>query len=133
VALEKRVKDFEKALYRLEEAYKKALDNRNNEEYPFFRDSAIQRFEFTAEIMWKALKDYLKEVNGIECRSPKGCIREFFSTGNLTPEETTKLLETINSKNKTPHTYHEEIAEEIFSQLTDYIPLIKKVLERIYI
>ena len=37
----------------------------------------------------------------------------------------------IDSRNKTSHTYHEEIAEEIFLELKDYIPLIEKVLDTI--
>ena len=77
MGLEKIVSDFGTALGRLKEAYQKALD-RKQEDYPFFRDSAIQRFEFTVEIFWKCLKAYLKEREGIDCRSPKSCIREFF-------------------------------------------------------
>jgi len=132
MALEKRKKDFEKALNRLEEAYKKAVKNKNTEDYPFFRDSTIQRFEFTTEILWKTLKEFLKEKEGIECKSPKGCIREFFSSGYLTPNETSLLLEMIDSRNKTSHTYHEEIAEEIFFSIKGYIPVMKKILDLIY-
>jgi len=98
-----------------------------DEDYPFFRDSSIQRFEFTVEILWKSLKSFLHKTEGINCKSPKNCIREFFSSGYLSPEETTKLLEMIDSRNKTSHTYHEEVAEEIFKELKSYIPLIQKV------
>lgn len=126
--LEKKIKDLEKSVNRLKEAYEKTAEHRGDEEYQFFRDSAIQRFEFTVEILWKSLKSFLYAVEGINCKSPKGCIREFFSSGYITPEETTNLLEMIDSRNKTSHTYHEEIAEEIFLELKEYIPLIEKVL-----
>ena len=126
--LEKKIKDLEKSVNRLKEAYEKTVEHRGDEEYQFFRDSAIQRFKFTVEILWKSLKGFLYEVEGINCKSPKGCIREFFSSGYISPEETTNLLEMIDSRNKTSHTYHEEIAEEIFLELKEYIPLIEKVL-----
>jgi len=119
---------LEKSVNRLKEAYEKTVEHRGDEEYQFFRDSAIWRFKFTVEILWKSLKGFLYEVEGINCKSPKGCIREFFSSGYISPEETTNLLEMIDSRNKTSHTYHEEIAEEIFLELKEYIPLIEKVL-----
>ncbi len=131
MALKDRIKDFEKSLNRLEEAYSQTIKNIEGEYYTFFRDSSIQRFEFTVEIMWKTLKNFLVEHSGIDCKSPKGCIREFFSAGYLSQEETLKLLEMIDDRNMTSHTYHEEIAEKIFSGLKGYLPLIKKVLNTI--
>ncbi|MEJ7619394.1 MAG: nucleotidyltransferase substrate binding protein, partial [Aquificaceae bacterium] len=44
---------FEKAMRRLKSAVLKAKDERGSELYEFFRDSAIQRFEFTYELLWK--------------------------------------------------------------------------------
>ncbi len=128
MALKEKINDFSKSVKRLKEAWEKANRYKDNEDYPFFRDSAIQRFEFTTEIMWKTIKEFLSKKEGIVCKSPKGCIREFFSAGYLNPEETTSLLEMIDSRNKTTHTYHEDIAEEIFHSLKKYIPLIEKVL-----
>ncbi len=132
MALEKRIADFEKALNRLKESYNRAVQQKNTQDYPLFRDSAIQRFEFTTEILWKTLKEFLREKEGIECKSPKGCIREFFSTGYLTSEETMELLEMIDNRSKTSHTYHEEIAEEIFSSIRKVFSFNRKVLNTIY-
>lgn len=127
MALEKLVKDFEKALERLKEAYLKAK-NSDKDNYNFFRDSAVQRFEFTVEIFWKCIKSYLREFEGIECRSPKSCIREFFSAGYLNEEETILLLKMIDDRNLTSHTYREEVAELLFSKLEGYIIQLEKAL-----
>ncbi|MEW5766292.1 MAG: nucleotidyltransferase substrate binding protein [bacterium] len=54
------------------------------------RDAAIQRFEYTFEAIWKFLKEYLKQEEGIMCNSPKSCFREAFSLGLLTEEETAR-------------------------------------------
>jgi nucleotidyltransferase substrate binding protein (TIGR01987 family) len=128
MALEKLLKNFERALNRLEEAYLKAKTSNEND-YPFFRDSAIQRFEFTVELFWKLLKAYLKEVEGVDCRSPKSCIREFFSAGHLTEEETVTFLRMIDDRNLTSHTYREEVAEHLFSKLETYILFLGKVFK----
>ena len=78
MALEKRLKDLEKAFDRLKESYFKTLEHVNSEYYPFFRDSTVQRFEFTTEILWKTLKEFLHEKEGVECKSPKSCIVPIF-------------------------------------------------------
>jgi hypothetical protein len=51
MALSKKLSDFQKALKRLKEAYDKTLLKKEEEDYVFFRDSTIQRFEFIVEIM----------------------------------------------------------------------------------
>lgn len=40
------------------------------------RDAAIQRFEYTFEAVWKFLREYLGEKEGIISNSPKACFRE---------------------------------------------------------
>lgn len=130
MALEKRLKDLEKAFDRLKESYFKTLEYVNSDYYPFFRDSTVQRFEFTTEILWKTLKEFLHEKEGVECKSPKSCIREFFSTGYVSSEEANILLQMIDDRNLTSHTYHEDVAEKIFKDLAVYLPVIESVLAK---
>ena len=47
------------------------------------RDATIQRFEYTFEALWKFLKEYLSDHEGIISNSPKSCFREIFSLGIL--------------------------------------------------
>ena len=131
MALKKRLEDFEKAFKRLKESYEETLKHKEDEYYTFFRDSTIQRFEFTVEIMWKTLKSFLHEHAGLDCKSPKSCIRDFFSAGYLTEEETTNLLEMIDDRNMTSYTYHEEVAEKIFKDLHVYLPVIERIINKL--
>ncbi len=48
-------------------------------------DATIQRFEYTFEALWKFLKEYLKEREGIISNSPKSCFREFFKLDIIYP------------------------------------------------
>ncbi len=126
--LDKKLEDFKNALEKLNDAYLKAMEHKNSEDYPFFRDSTIQRFEFTLEIAWKSIKSFLIKQDGIECRSPKSCIREFFTVGYLSEDDTFKFLEMVDDRNLATHTYHESLAEDIFGRIANYIPLLKKTL-----
>ncbi|MCF6206532.1 MAG: nucleotidyltransferase substrate binding protein [Sulfurovum sp.] len=127
MALEKKLSDLNNALQRLQEAFEQSKLHENGATYTFFRDSTIQRFEFTLEITWKTIKTFLQEHEGIACRSPKGCMREFFSSGHLTEDEVTTLLMMIDDRNLATHTYHEALAEQIFTHIQTYLPLLQKI------
>jgi len=130
MALDKKLNDFDNALSRLEEAISKTNAYKEQEEYSFFRDSTIQRFEFTLEIAWKSIKQFLLEHDGLECRSPKACMRDFFSVGYLNEEEISLLLQMVDDRNLATHTYHESLADEIFSHIETYLRLLKNVYQR---
>ncbi len=126
--LEKVRDDFRKALLRLREAVERAKREKQSSDYPFFRDSAIQRFEFTFEVAWKLVKALL-EREGTICRSPRTCFRELFSDRFIDEETARELLKMVEDKNFTVHTYREEVAEEIFSRLPGYLKALEKLIE----
>ncbi len=131
MALRDIIDNFERALLRLEESYLKARSDEGGDDFFFFRDSTIQRFEFTVEIFWKTVKVFLKEIEGIDCKTPKSCIREFFSAGYVDEDTTYNLIEMIDYRNLASHTYREEIANEIFSRMNGFINILKQVLSKL--
>lgn len=130
MALEKKLADYHNALERLQEAYDKTILHKNDDEFSFFRDSTIQRFEFTLEIAWKSIKTFLLKEDGIECRSPKSCMRDFFSSGYIDSTDVGELLVMIDDRNLATHTYHEALADEIFSHITSYLVLLHRIYEK---
>ncbi|AKB83866.1 nucleotidyltransferase substrate binding protein, HI0074 family [Methanosarcina barkeri 3] len=95
------------------------------------RDASIKRFEYSFDIFWKVIKDYLRIKEGIECASPKSCFREAFKVGILSEEETVKVLEMTDDRNLSTHTYDEETIEEIYQQVRDYWELMDNICKRI--
>ena len=81
------------------------------------RDAAIQRFEFTFELAWKALKDLYYE-KGIDLNSPKDVFRHAFASSDIQDEKI--WLEMLKDRNLTSHTYNEPLACEVFSHLPKY-------------
>jgi len=99
-----------------------------NEPYTtIVRDAAIQRFEYTFEALWKFLKEYLQEREGIVCSSPKACFRETFSVGLITEEDAVLFLQMTDDRNMTSHTYKEEVARLIYGKLKVYSALMEKL------
>lgn len=120
--LESLMKQFEKALMRLEEVL-------SVPETEIVRDSAIQRFEFTIDLSWKTVKAFLEEKKGIVCASPKECFREAYRQGIIGYEE--DWLKLVDMRNETVHTYNEEIAERIYKELPNALKYFKALLASI--
>ena len=95
------------------------------------RDAAVQRFEYTFEAVWKFIKQYLKDKEGIVCNSPKSCFKELFGLGLLMEEETVSCLEMTDRRNDTSHTYKEEVARMIYKKLETYTILMNGLLDKI--
>ena len=95
------------------------------------RDAAIQRFEYTSEIFWKVIKDYLDVHDGVICNSPKAHFKETFKVGLISEEETVNILEMVDDGNLTSHTYHEEVAGDIYRRIKDYWILMDRVCKRL--
>ncbi len=118
--LRRRLEGAEKALETLREILREPYS-------VIVRDATIQRFEYTFEIFWKLVKEYLYNHEGIECNSPKSCFREALSVGLLNEEQAITCLEMTDDRNLTSHTYVEEVAESIYEKMQDYYHLMDTV------
>lgn len=113
---------LKQAVDRLEDALGRVRDDLD-------RDGAIQRFEFTVELLWKTLATQL-EYQGVTCQSPRNCIKLAFRHGLIDDDEI--LLDMIEDRNRSSHVYNEKVAEEIFMRISKlYAPSIRKVQERL--
>lgn len=99
-----RVDAFKKALARLHEAVVKP-------ENDIVRDAVIQRFEFTYEMVWKAMKQYL-QYKQIDTRNPKDTLREALQQGLIDDGNGWTMLH--QNRNLTSHTYDETVAKSVY-------------------
>ena len=90
------------------------------------RDSAIKRFEIAFDLCWKYAKVYLEEEKGVICKSPKDCFRELYKQGVIKYDQ--EWLKMTDMRNDTVHTYDEELAQKIFSQLPIIIKYFRELL-----
>ena len=116
-----RLQNFEKAFYQLE----KAVNTPDLNELE--RQGLIKAFEFTYELAWTTLKDYLIDMGYTELMGAKDTLRQAFQLGIISDGET--WMEMVKSRNLTSHTYNQDTAESIEEDvITTYYPLIKQLL-----
>lgn len=80
----------------------------------------IQGFEFTHELAWNVLKDYLEEQGFVGIIGSKNATRQAFKNGLITDGEA--WMDMIKARNLTSHTYNTEVAQGI----------VKNILARFY-
>lgn len=79
------------------------------------KQGLIQGFEFTFELAWNVMKDYLDEQGITNIIGSKNAIRHAFNNGLI--EDGDVWMEKVNARNLSSHTYDEETAEKLFSQI----------------
>jgi len=89
-------------------------------------EGMIQRFEYTFELGWKTMKDYLEEKGFTEIVGSKEAIRIAFSNGIITDGEI--WMEMIKARNLTTHIYNSETAHQIWSDIIRlYFPCFEQL------
>lgn len=68
----------------------------------------VQSFEFTFELAWKTLKDYLQE-QGLEVQFPREVIKQAFATQLI--KDGKLWIEMLDKRNQLTHTYNQEQAK----------------------
>ncbi len=97
---QQRFSNYEKAYLRLEEAIN--LENLNELE----RNGLIQRFEFTLDLAWKVLKDFLLEKGFVFKPSPKDTLRMAQRGEYITYAQ--ELIDGLDIRNELSHDYSGE-------------------------
>lgn len=119
--LDSLIKSLEKASLRLKEAADLSPDR-------IHKDATIQRFEFTFELAWKTLQEYIRD-QGLECKSPKGCIREGARLSVIEKPET--WFKFLDKRNLITHTYIEKLADKVYRQAVKFPAEVDKLLKKI--
>jgi len=88
-------------------------------------EAALVRFENTVEVSWKFLKAVLRQDYGVECASPKTCIREAYKNDLIPYDETWLAL--IDKRNNLTHMYDVRIAKDVYNQLPEILPTLKEL------
>lgn len=87
----------------------------------------VQGFEFTHELAWNVLKDYLEEQGITGIIGSKNAAREAFKNGLI--EDGEVWMEMIKARNLSSHTYNLETAEEIVEGiLTRFYPAFEQMM-----
>jgi nucleotidyltransferase substrate binding protein (TIGR01987 family) len=113
-----RLHSFRKAFGRLRAAATIASERELSD---LEQQGLIQAFEFTHELAWKVLKDFLESKGVTEIYGSKDATRSGFAHGLI--EDGDDWMAMIESRNQTSHTYNEDIADAIAAAILSlYVP-----------
>ena len=85
----------------------------------------VQSFEFTFELGWKTIKDYLYE-QGIETQYPRQALKEAFHSKLI--EDGHTWMHMLEKRNELFHTYNQEVAYHAVETIRhQYHPAVEQV------
>ena len=128
---EERREDYKNALIKLQEALgQEEKQSLSEDTMQIIIDGVLHRFEFTFELAWKTMKDYL-EYMGITNKtgSPRENIVASFKQGIIDDGEI--WIDMMLSRNELSHLYDEEASRKIYNKIKHkYIIELKKLQEK---
>ncbi len=87
------------------------------------RIALVQAFEFTFELAWNTMKDYLESEGFTSIGSSKQTIRTAFQSGLISEAE--KWMSVVEKRNLASHTYNQVILNETVQYIVDeFFPLV---------
>lgn len=122
-----KIENYRHAFAQLEDAIKCYLTAPQD---TLYRDGLIQRFEFTVELAWKSLREYLEDQGVVlSVVSPRAVLKEAYAAGIIDDDATWNAI--ISARNLTSHVYDEATAAEIARQICeDFAPVLHALLLR---
>ncbi len=122
-----RFKNYQKALARLTDAVELSRQRTLSE---LEMQGLVQAFEFTHELAWNTLKDFLESRGGKKLFGSKDATREAFANGLVENGEIWMTM--IRDRNQSTHTYNMAVVRGIVASITtDYIAEYTRLLERL--
>lgn len=118
-----RFSNYQKALRQLEEAVD-LMKTRDLSQLE--KQGMIQAFEYTHELAWKTLQDFLKSRGNTDIYGSRDATREAFQLGLI--KDGKLWMEMIQSRNLSSHIYDESTAEEMIHLICDlYFEALEKL------
>ncbi len=121
-----KIENYKRAIAQLEEAVSRY---QLSPEDTLYRDGLIQRFEFTVELAWKSIKEYLEDQGVVlSIASPRGILKEAYAAGILDDGEQWNAI--LTARNLTSHVYDETTAAGIARQIcTEFLPPLQALVQ----
>ena len=118
-----RFHNFDRAFVLLREALQRTPEALSMLE----KEGVIQRFEYTFELAWKTLKDYL-EAGGLVISpiTPRQVIKEAFAAKVISDGEV--WINMLDNRNLLSHTYDFSVFEQAVKAIAEhYLPAMEKL------
>lgn len=123
VRWKQRFENYQKAFLQLTEFIEKGELNK------FEVQGFIKSFEYTFELGWKTMKDYL-EKEGFDVKSPRASIQVAFQTELITDGHT--WIDMLEKRKLMAHTYNEQLAAKAENLIRDsYYQVLRELNDKL--
>ena len=129
-----RFSNYQKALAKLRLAVEIFQEETNfcDDVDELLTEGLIQRFEYTHELAWSVMKDYLEHQGYTGIGGSRDAIRKALEINLI---DDSRWMETIKDRNLTSHNYDEETAARIYDNIVDvyfsmFCKFEKKMIEK---
>jgi nucleotidyltransferase substrate binding protein (TIGR01987 family) len=107
-----RFQNYQKALVTIKNAVELAASRELSD---LEKQGLIQGFEFTFELAWNVMKDYLEEQGITGIIGSKNAVRQAINKGLI--EDGQVWMDMIEGRNVSSHSYDEEKAEKLLNKI----------------
>ena len=120
---EQRFNNYQKAFTQL----KKFIDKAELSELEM--QGLVKAFEYTYELAWTTMKDFLEYRGQVDIYGSRDAIRKGYQLGLI--DDGAVWMDMLQSRNKTSHTYNKETAQEICRAVIEqYYPAFRQFVEK---
>lgn len=118
---------YQQAISGLEKALQINPDEYDETVADLIKNGRIQKFEYCEELTWKIIKKFLFYFHGIDAKSPKQSIKEFFLLDIIEQDDYEELMDALYDRNRLSHIYKEEAFNEVIEKLDKYLAVMQKI------
>jgi len=124
---QQRLNNYEKALSQLTDAVELSLQRELSD---LEKQGLIQAFEFTHELAWNTLKDFLEYKGQAEIYGSRDATRKAFELEII--EDGDNWMQMIQNRNRSSHTYNQKVMQEIIDAIiNDYHNQFTSLFEKL--
>ncbi len=123
IKLKQNLSNYNRALISLESNIKKIKKmSEDMEDFDIYRDSTIQRFEYSIELAKKLMANYIEAIDK-RVHGQRIIIKKAYEFELI---ESEIWFEMIDDRNITSHEYSEKLAQELLYKIYDYAIELRK-------
>lgn len=87
----------------------------------------IRKFKFSTDYCWKLIKKFLKQEDGVDAKTPKQSVKEFYLAGYIGESDYLTLIEMIDDRNSLSYIYDEDEFRKVLKKFPGYAKVFKEI------
>ena len=91
----------------------------------------VQKFEIVTEQSWKLGKVFLLKKEGIDEKTPKQTVKNFYKAGYLDEDDYLLWIQALDDRNTLSHRYDEVAYQKALGRMNEYADFFERLLKMV--